>query len=296
MTCPVQRALKSGDGNGQVTLSSARRSNPRPEDRNLIVAVISGVTLAALAVLLLYLGAEPFFGFAFVVILIAQGEFYHAVHKAGHRPATALGLVGGGLLLAGVFLQGESAAGLVIFMTSLFCFVWFLAMESKVDFAQNIAVTMLGVAYIPLLGSFAGLLAKRPDGRGVTIATLGLVIVYDVVAYLGGRRFGRTPLAPSISPNKTREGALLAAGAVIVAGVLAAPALGPWSRVQAALLGLAIAGAAPAGDLFESLLKRDLGIKDMGRVMPGHGGALDRIDAMLFVFPVSFLSLRLFGL
>lgn len=279
-----------------MTVGSARHSAPRPGDRNMRVAIATGLILAVLATGLLYLGSVPFFALAAVVILIAQGEFYQAVRKAGWQPATALGLVGGGLLLAGVFLKGESAAGIVLFLTSVFCLVWYLAMEPKTDFAGNLGITMAGLAYIPLLGSFAGLLAQRPDGRGVTIATLGLVAVYDIAALWGGRKFGKIPLAPSISPNKTREGALIAAGAAVLAGILLAPQLGPWNRLQAALLGALVAVAAPAGDLFESLLKRDLGIKDMGRMMPGHGGALDRIDGMLFVLPVSYLLLRLFGL
>lgn len=275
---------------------SAGHALPGPGGRNLKVAAATGFGLAALASGLLYLGAGPFFGLACLVLLIAQGEFYHAVHKKGCRPATALGLVGGALLLAGVFVKGEAAAGIVLFLTSVFCLVWYLAMETKVNLPRNVAVTMLGVAYIPLLGSFAGLLAKRPDGQGVTVTCLGLVILYDIAAYAGGRRFGRVRLAPSISPNKTREGALVAAGVVILAAILLAPRLGPWSAGQAAMLGLAVAIFAPAGDLFESSLKRDLGIKDMGRTIPGHGGALDRIDAMLFVLPVSYFSLGLFGL
>lgn len=242
------------------------------------------------------MGAEPFFGFVFVVVLVAQGEFYHAVRKAGAQPATALGLVGGGLLLAGVFWKGEAAAGIVLFLTTVFCCAWFLAWESRVSLGTNLGLTMLGVIYVPLLASFAGLLARRPDGRGVTAACLGLVILYDIAAYAGGRKFGKAPLAPSVSPNKTREGALIAAAAVLAAAILFAPAFGPWDRAEAALWGLAVAIAAPAGDLFESLLKRDLGIKDMGRLIPGHGGALDRIDAMLFVFPVSYLCLQLFHL
>lgn len=296
MRVTALRALKSMRARQKVTVRSPRHSAPQPGDRNLRLAIATGGSLAVLAAGLLYLGAEPFFGLAFVVILIAQGEFYHAVRKAGYQPATALGLVGGGLLLAGVFLKGESAAGIVLFLTSVFGFVWYLAMESRANAAGNLAITMLGVVYIPLLGSFAGLLATRPDGRGVTIACLGLVILYDIAAFSGGRRFGKVPLAPSISPNKTREGALIAGGLVVAASTLFAPRLGPWNAGQACLLGIAVALAAPAGDLFESLLKRDLGIKDMGRLLPGHGGALDRIDAMLFVLPVAYFSLRLFGL
>ena len=259
------------------------------------LAFATGVALGGLVAGLLYEGAEPFFGLVFVVLLIAQGEFYHATRRKGHDPATALGLVSGALLLVGVFFKEESAAGIVLFLTLVFCFIWYKVMESKGSLIGNVGVTMLGVAYVPLLGSFAGLLANRPDGRGVTVVAVGLVALYDTVAYVSGRSFGRRPLAPAVSPNKTVEGAAIAGLVTIIASVLLAPRLGPWTAGEAAILGLAISLAAPAGDLFESLLKRDLGIKDMGTLIPGHGGALDRIDAMLFVMPVVYFSLRVFG-
>lgn len=198
--------------------------------------------------------------------------------------------------MLGVFYRGEAAAGIVIFLTVLSCFVWFLVHAPRGGVATDVVVTIFGVAYIPLLGSFAGLLAARPhDGRGVTMVALGGAALYDVLAYAGGSRFGRTPLAPAISPNKTVQGALIATAGIVAVTALLAPQLGPWTTAQAALVGLLIAVMAPAGDLFESMLKRDLGIKDMGSIFPGHGGALDRIDAMLFVAPAVYLTLRVFG-
>lgn len=267
-----------------------------PQGRNLRLAIASGLTLAALVVGLLYLGAGPFFGLAFILILIAQGEFYLATRKAGHNPATALGLAAGGLLMIGVYFRGPPAAGVVLFLTLVFCVVWYMAVESRTNLTANVGITILGVLYIPLLGSFAALLASRSDGRGVTIMALAGAALYDVYAYAAGSRFGRHPLAPSISPNKTREGAAIATAGIMITSLLAAPRLGPWSVGQAAFLGLFIAIAAPIGDLFESMLKRDLGVKDMGTLIPGHGGALDRIDAMLFVAPVVYFSLKLFGI
>ncbi|MGH2773224.1 MAG: phosphatidate cytidylyltransferase [Actinomycetota bacterium] len=278
------------------SLTSARRREPRPGKRNLRLAVATGITLGALVAGLLYLGPPAFFGLAFVVILIAQGEFYLATRKAGMAPAAALGLVAGGILMLGVFYRGEAAAGIVVFLAVVSSFVWFLALPPAARGITNITTTIFGIAYIPFLGSFAALLAARPhDGRGVTIVALAATVMYDVLAYAGGSRFGRTPLAPRISPNKTVQGAAIATGGLVALMVLIAPALGPWSRWESLVLGLVIAGMAPAGDLFESMLKRDLGIKDMGTIFPGHGGALDRIDAMLFVVPAVYFSLKVFG-
>lgn len=269
----------------------------RKAGRNLKLAIATGLTLAALVIGLLYLGPPYFFALAFVVILIAQGEFYSATRKAGYDPATALGLVAGAVMLAGVFFKGPQAAGLVLFLSLTFCFVWYIAHESRDGVIVNIGVTMLGIAYIPMLGSFAGLLARRPgDSLGVTLTMIGAAAFYDIFAYAGGSRFGKTPLAPAVSPKKTREGALIATVGIIVMAALVAPLLGPWSPAQGALLGVLVAATAPLGDLFESMIKRDLGIKDMGAIFPGHGGALDRIDAILFTAPAIYISLAIHGL
>ncbi len=170
-----------------------------------------------------------------------------------------------------------------------------MSFPTRVNLVVNVAITMMGIAYIPLLGSFVGLLSRREDGRGVTIAAIGAAAVYDIFAYAGGSKLGRHPMAPSVSPNKTWEGAAVATLATVLVAFFAGPVLGPWSPSEAALLGLAIAVVAPLGDLVESLIKRDLGIKDMGTIFPGHGGALDRIDAILFVAPTVWFSLQLFG-
>ncbi len=279
---------------------SAGRSAPTPEPRkgagrNLKLATLTGITLGGLVVGLLYLGAEAFFGLAIIVIMLGQAEFYRATRSAGHNPAAALGLVGGAVVLVGVFLNGPSAAGLALFATLAACFIWYMSFPTRVNLVVNVAITMMGIAYIPLLGSFVGLLSRRPDGRGVTIAAIGAAAVYDIFAYAGGSTLGKHPMSPSISPNKTWEGAAVATLATVGTAYFAGPALGPWSPLEAALLGLAIAVVAPLGDLVESLIKRDLGIKDMGTIFPGHGGALDRIDAILFVAPTVWFSLQLFG-
>ncbi|MCA1839106.1 MAG: phosphatidate cytidylyltransferase [Actinomycetota bacterium] len=264
--------------------------------RDLRRAIVTGVTLAGLVIGLLFLGAKPFFGLAFVVILIAQFEFYRATRAAGHDPAIALGMVAGATMLLGVFTRGEAAAGLVIFLTIVFTIVWYLAHDRHEDFVTDIAITLLGVVYIPLLGSFAGLLATRQDGRGVVIAMIGAAVVYDIFAYAGGSRLGKTPIAPTISPNKTREGAAIATIGTLLVVSLVAPLLGPWHFAQALLFALMVCIVAPLGDLLESMIKRSLDIKDMGAIFPGHGGAFDRIDAILFVAPVAYLSLKVFGL
>lgn len=264
--------------------------------RNLKVAIAAGLTLAALAIGALVLGTGPFFALAVVLILIAQGEFYLAVRKAGYDPATALGLVAGLMLLVAAYFRGEAAIPLVLFLTVVFIFVWFMAGGSRSNIVISAGVTLLGVAYAPLLGAFAGLILRRPDGRGLMLALIGAAALYDVFAYAGGSRWGRRPLAAAISPRKTVEGALVATAAILVLGTIIVPYLGPWNRAQALLFSALICFFAPVGDLVESMFKRDLGIKDMGALIPGHGGALDRLDAILFCAPAAYLSLKVFGI
>ena len=142
-----------------------------------------------------------------------------------------------------------------------------------------------------MLGGFAGLLLVYPDGVGMIIGLVISAVGYDVVGYLVGSRIGRRPLAPDVSPNKTVEGLLAGMAASVVLGAIVAEILGlhPWNSLgDGVLLGLVVAIFAPLGDLCESMLKRDLGLKDLGTLLPGHGGVLDRFDAMLFCLPAVY--------
>jgi phosphatidate cytidylyltransferase len=114
---------------------------------------------------------------------------------------------------------------------------------------------------------------------------------YDIGGYLAGSRFGRRHIAPSISPNKTVEGLLAGMATSVVIGFILVGSISPWGRFSALALGVVVAVLAPVGDLCESLLKRDLGVKDLGGLLPGHGGVLDRLDSLFFVLPVAYLVL-----
>jgi phosphatidate cytidylyltransferase len=161
----------------------------------------------------------------------------------------------------------------------------------------NSAVTLLAVLHVGVLGSFAALILGLPDGVGILIGVVLAVVANDVGALAVGQTVGRAPLAPDISPNKTLEGLLGGGIASVVVSLLFLAGIGhltPWDGRSALLLGLVVAVAAPLGDLCESMLKRDLGIKDMGGFLPGHGGVLDRFDALLFALPAAwFLCLVL---
>ncbi len=156
----------------------------------------------------------------------------------------------------------------------------------------NIALTLLVFVYVGVLGGFAGLLlGLNGDGVGWLAGVVICAVGYDVVGWFVGSQTGRTPLLPRISPNKTLEGLVAGMIAAVVLGAFVGGILHPWADYGVGagiLLGILVAVTAPIGDLAESMLKRDLGVKDLGTLLPGHGGILDRFDAILFALPAAF--------
>jgi phosphatidate cytidylyltransferase len=269
--------------------------------RDLPMAVGVGLAVGALAWILLALGARYAMALVVAVLGVAAIEFYDKLREKGYQPATLAGLAAVAGLPLAAYWKGVAALPLVCFLAIAATLVWFI-LSSGLESGPlpNTAVTLLGVLYIGLLGSFAALILQFPNGTG-TIFTLALgTVAYDVGGLFVGSSAGRTPLVGWISPNKTVEGligGMLAAFLVVV--LVHFFGLHPWggdgtSLTHALGLGLVIAVAAPLGDLAESMIKRNLDIKDFGTVLPGHGGVLDRFDAFLFVLPaVYYLSLAL---
>lgn len=270
--------------------------------RDMGTAVLTGVALLVVAVVALTLGPEFALAVIVLVIALAAGEFFNALRVAGYQPATLLGLAGAiGLPLA-VYWRGPQAIGLVLALSVMFGLMWFLAGVSTDTPVMNLGVTLLGIVYIGVLGSFGAAMLYTGErvaeghGTGLLMAAIIVTIGYDIGAFFAGKSMGHTPLT-AVSPNKTVEGLVGGAlvsllASVVVFGLLefVAPfgdaAYGSFT--SALILGVLAAIVAPLGDLAESLLKRDLGIKDMGSILPGHGGVLDRFDALLFVLPTVY--------
>lgn len=269
----------------------------RPGGRNVPMAFLTGLVLAALALGAIAIGPGPFAVLAGAVVLFAQGELYLALQKRHYQPATALGLVSGALVLGAGYYRGEGAVLAIVTVSAIAAFLWYMTVpaQHRRNVVSNVALTVLGIVYIPMLAAYALMVLKLPDGRGLAVAIIGLTFAYDTAAFAVGYFWGSRPLAPNISPKKSWEGAI---GATLVVVAVAVGAVSPYVEILDTVprsVGLAVVVAifAPLGDLAESLLKRDLGIKDMGSILPGHGGVLDRIDSVLFVAPAAFLFLRL---
>lgn len=270
--------------------------------RNVPIAVGVGVTLAVVAIILFRVGPLPTVLLAALVIGAGAVEFFGALQRSGRRPATLLGIVASVGLPLAAYWRGPGGAMVVLGLTVVLGFLWFLG-DGVEGVVTNLSATLFGVAWIGGAGAFAGLLL-RGDGPGydATSALLAIVlptVAHDVFGYVVGRNAGRTPLLPSVSPNKTTEGTLGGVlGAVVVSVLFNAVILDtPFGGLGTALLlGLAVGVLAPLGDLAESLVKRDLGVKDLGMVLPGHGGVLDRFDSLLFALPGGYAIAQLTGI
>jgi phosphatidate cytidylyltransferase len=273
-------------------------------ERDVPAAFLTGIVLAGLALGSLLIGKGVFAIVAGIIILVAQGELFGAMVKAHHQPATAVGLVTGALIVTGAYEHGEAGALAMFALGVIATFLWFMAVPAshRKGTLQNIGLTIMNVAYVPLLASYliVTLVAGGADGKALVVAVIGLTFIYDTAAFLVGSVWGgsffQRPLAPNTSPKKSIEGLIGATFVTIIVSVALVPSfIDPFEglKIESFFLAIVVAAAATFGDLAESLIKRDLGIKDMGSVLPGHGGALDRIDSLLFVAPAAFLFFRL---
>jgi phosphatidate cytidylyltransferase len=285
---------------GMATADTEEVAPPPPlPGRNLLAAFTTGIILAALALALLAWGKGPFAFLAGAVILLGQGELYAVMRMRGRQPATALGLVAGLFTVAGGHVAGEPGVLLGLALAMLTSVLWYMAAPPAVRLGTTVDVgaTLLGVVYVPFLASFALVMLRvtGTEGRNLLLAVVGLTILYDILAYAVGSLWGSRALAPSISPSKSWEGAIGATLGLLLVAIALVPSIPPFTPTRAVGLALIIAIFAPLGDLVESAFKRDLGVKDMSSILPGHGGILDRIDSILFTAPAAWYFFRLLG-
>lgn len=271
-----------------------------PLRRIKVVRTITGIVLALVFIGALKLGTVSTLVVVVVAVTTAAAEGYNLLRRGGYRPAALVGLLAVIGLVVGAYVAGEDAIVLVIFGAILISLVWFMVQHRGEQFVVGVTTTMVIVVWVGLFGAFAGLLLRHAlfgdGGLGLLIGALLCATTADVFAFFGGSLLGKHKLAPAISPGKTVEGVLIGGVAAILVGAFALPLIHPFTLEAGVLIGVASAIIAPVGDLAESALKRSVSAKDSSRLLPGHGGMLDRIDGILIVLPVAFylfLSLHL---
>lgn len=274
-----------------ATRRAAAPPVPPPQRRrsDLLSRVLVGVPAAVLAVVFVDIGGIGWMLLMAILAFACLSELYRML--ADWRPVPFVGFVVAiGMCVAARYGTLADVVGAALASLPL-VFLAILGRGQSEDAAVTITSTLLGVLWIGLPFACAVLLREIPNGvgKGILIDVMVGTFVGDTAAYLGGRMFGRHPLAPSISPKKTIEGLGCGALATIVSVVVAGLYQETWlPHGTALLLGIAVALLAPVGDLFESLIKRDIGIKDAGSMFGAHGGALDRLDAVLFTVVVGY--------
>jgi len=263
------------------------------QGRDLVAATVVGVAL--LAVLALALALPPTALTLLVAVLVAAAyvELGGVLRDLGRPVHTDVLLLSGAVVLIGAQVAGPrgQAVGLTVLVVA--ALLRSLADRGRVDVVGTVALTVLLGAWLAGLASYALLLRGLAAPVVALVTVLGSAAVGDIGAYMVGSRLGRRPIAPSVSPNKTWEGFV---GGVLAAAVLAAAVLpldGTSSPVRGAVVGLIVGLAGFFGDLVASMVKRDLGVKDLGRLLPGHGGVLDRVDGLLLALPVGYALLIL---
>jgi phosphatidate cytidylyltransferase len=272
---------------------AGRHGKPRRSaGRNVPVSIVVGVLLAAAVLSVLFYAKPWFVGVLVVAACIGIWELARAVRHSGANPPVIPLMVGGTVMLGLAWFRGMEALSLGLLVTVLAVFVWRLA-DGPAGYQRDMGAATLITVYVPFLLGFAAPLATPSDGQWRILTTLAAVVLSDTGGFVAGVLFGKHPMAPKISPKKSWEGF---AGSIVASAIGAAVLMwrlfdvAPW---WGALFGAVVAVACVLGDLAESLLKRDLGIKDMSGLLPGHGGLMDRLDSILFALPTAYLLFQL---
>ncbi|GAA1005554.1 phosphatidate cytidylyltransferase [Streptomyces thermogriseus] len=263
--------------------------------RDLGAAIGVGVGLGAVIVASLFIVKTVFVGVIAIAVVVGLWELTKRLEerKGIKAPLVPLAVGGVAMVVAG-YARGAEGAWVAVALTALAVLVWRMTQPPQ-DYLKDVTAGVFAAFYVPFLATFVAMMLAADDGPQRVMTFLVLTVVSDTGAYAIGWRFGRHKLAPRISPGKTREGLLGAVAFAMAAGALCMQFLiegGTWW--QGLLLGLAVATSATLGDLGESMIKRDLGIKDMGTLLPGHGGIMDRLDSLLPTAPVVWLLLEVF--
>ena len=279
----------------RVTTGDAAEAVPAPKaGRNLPAAIAVGVLLGAAVLVSLLTVRQLFVGVVAIAVAVGTYELVGALKRGADIRVTLWPvLIGGQAMVWLSWPFGRNGLLAAFLVTILGCLLW--RMRAGADgYVRDVSASILTAAYVPLFASFAAMLVVAEDGVARVVSFMIVVVCNDVGGYTTGAKLGRHPMAPLISPKKSWEGFAGSMIFGIAAGTLSVVYLLDGQWWQGAVFGAALVCTATLGDLVESLIKRDLGIKDMGTLLPGHGGLMDRLDSLLPSAVVSWLLLRLF--
>ncbi len=289
----TRRSTRSNPLEGRAVRSSGGRS--------VALATLTGVALVLVVLAIFYAG--PLAAAVLVVVVLALGsaEVFAGFRAAGAHPATILGIAAVVMLSIGVYSKGPAAVAPVATLLVLFGFIWYLNAEQTVDVVDGFGVTVFVFTWVGVLGTSAMAMISPHayvgrHGLAYTLATILLTVANDSGALFIGRWLGKRPLNARLSPHKTVEGVVGGTLLTLLVGAVVVPLSSPWTMRLGLEAALAISVVVPLGDLLESMVKRTLGIKDFGRVLPGHGGVMDRIDGLLFALPTMYFLTHLLHL
>lgn len=283
----------SGQAVGQRFVLHKPGGEPVKTGRNLPVAITSGVVLGALVFFSIFPWPQLFTVITSLAVLVGLRELNRALAGKGTTLALVPLAVGGVAMQPAAHFGGTGALVGVTALTAVVALAWRLRGGAE-GFVVDASANLFTLVYLPFLLATWQLLAAHPgDGQYWLVTFIVVTISSDIGGYFAGILLGRHKMAPVISPNKTWEGFGGSVVGCTVAGALCVTLMLDGDWWIGVVLGLAVVLAATAGDLIESLFKRDLGVKDMGRFMPGHGGLMDRMDSLLIAGPVVWVVLSL---
>ena len=280
-------------GKANKTGKPEKTRGKRGPGRNLPIAIGVGLALGAVVLLSVYLVKWVFVGVIAVFLGIAIRELSVALNGRGIKVPFVPVAAGGLAMLIVSYTSGPRGLLAAFSLTVLFVLIWRMPAGAR-RYVQDTMAGVLAVVYVPFLAGFAVLLLASADGADRVITFMAITVSSDIGGFFAGAFLGRHQLAPSISPKKTWEGLAGSALTCMAIGALLLPLLLNGHLWQGLVLGAAVACSATLGDLIESMIKRDLGVKDMGRLLPEHGGVLDRLDSLLVTAPVVWLGLQIF--
>jgi phosphatidate cytidylyltransferase len=270
------------------------KREPGRAGRNLPAAIGVGLGLGVVITAPLY---SPwrwlFIGVLVAAVTLGTYEIVQSLRRLGALPPMPPLVLGGAAMVVFAYREGPEALFLGLVLTVLACLAWRMADPAE-GFLRDVAASTFTAAYVPFLAGFCALLAIPADGPRRVTAFIAVVVCSDVGGYAAGVLLGKHPMAPSVSPKKSWEGFAGSLLACAAAGAIFFWTLFDASPLLGVAYGLAVVGSATLGDLGESMVKRDIGIKDMGTLLPGHGGIMDRLDSLLPTAPIAYLLLAAF--